>query len=161
MKKLAIAVLVVFGIACMDNNKEGKKKIESPIITTQWSKEKAWEWYDKQPWLVGANFNPSTSINQLEFWQSATFDPKTIDRELGWSADLGMNLHRVYLHNLLWAQDSLGFLKRLDIYLTLAEKHKIKTMFVLLDDVWHPVPRLGKQPEPIPHVHNSGWVQAP
>jgi hypothetical protein len=161
MKKLAIVVLVVFGIACMDNNKEGKKKVESHEITTQWSKEKSWAWYDKQPWLVGANFNPSTSINQLEFWQSATFDPKTIDRELGWSADLGMNLHRVYLHNLLWEQDSLGFIKRLDTYLTLAEKHKIKTMFVLLDDVWHPVPKLGKQPEPIPHVHNSGWVQAP
>ncbi len=161
MKKLAIVVLVVFGIACMDKKKEGNKKVESREITMQWSKEKAWEWYDKQPWLVGANFNPSTSINQLEFWQSATFDPKTIDRELGWSADLGMNLHRVYLHNLLWEQDSLGFLKRLDTYLSLAEKHKIKTMFVLLDDVWHPVPKLGKQPEPIPHVHNSGWVQAP
>jgi hypothetical protein len=161
MKKLAIVVLVVFGIACMDKKKEGKKNVESHEITTQWSKEKSWAWYDKQPWLVGANFNPSTSINQLEFWQSATFDPKTIDRELGWSADLGMNLHRVYLHNLLWEQDSLGFLKRLDTYLTLAEKHKIKTMFVLLDDVWHPVPKLGKQPEPIPYVHNSGWVQAP
>ena len=161
MKKLVLAVLVVFVIACMDNNKEGKKKVESPIITTQWSKEKAWEWYNRQPWLVGTNFNPSTSINQLEFWQSATFDTKTIDRELGWSADLGMNLHRVYLHNLLWEQDSLGFLKRLDTYLSMAEKHKIKTMFVLLDDVWHPVPKLGKQPEPIPHVHNSGWVQAP
>ena len=161
MKKLAIAVLAVLGIACMDNNKEGKKRVESHEITAQWSKEKAWEWYDRQPWLVGTNFNPSTSINQLEFWQSATFDPKTIDRELGWSADLGMNLHRVYLHNLLWEQDSLGFLKRLDTYLTLAEKYKIKTMFVLLDDVWHPVPKLGEQPEPIPHVHNSGWVQAP
>ncbi len=161
MKKLAIAVLAVLGIACMDNKKEGKKKVESHEITEQWSKEKAWDWFEKQPWLVGANFNPSTSINQLEFWQEDTFDSETIDRELGWSADLGMNLHRVYLHNLLWQQDSLGFLKRLDAYLSLAEKHKIKTMFVLLDDVWHPIPKLGKQPEPIPHVHNSGWVQAP
>jgi hypothetical protein len=30
-----------------------------------------------------------------------------------------------------------------------------------LDDVWNPVPKLGKQPDPIPFVHNSGWVQAP
>ncbi len=124
MKKLAIAVLAVLGIACMDNKKEEKNKVESHEIAQQWSKEKAWEWYEKQPWLVGANFNPSTSINQLEFWQEDTFDPETIDRELGWSADLGMNLHRVYLHNLLWQQDSLGFLKRLDTYLSLAEKHK-------------------------------------
>ena len=72
-----------------------------------------------------------------------------------------MNLHRVYLHNLLWEQDSLGFLKRLDTYLDMSYNKGIKTLFVLLDDVWHPVPKLGKQPEPIPFVHNSGWVQAP
>ncbi len=161
MKKLAIAVLIVLGIACMDNKKEEKKKVETLKIVNKWSKEKAWDWYDKQPWLVGANFNPSTSINQLEFWQEDTFDTETIERELGWSADLGMNLHRVYLHNLLWEQDSVGFLNRLDKYLSLADKYGIKTMFVLLDDVWHPIPKLGKQPEPIPHVHNSGWVQAP
>ncbi len=111
--------------------------------------------------MVGANFNPSTAINQLEFWQEDTFDPETIDRELKWSAQLGMNLHRVYLHNLLWQKDSLGFLGRLDKYLALANSHGIKTMFVLLDDVWNPIPKLGKQPDPMPHAHNSGWVQAP
>ena len=70
-------------------------------------------------------------------------------------------MHRVYLHNLLWDQDSTGFLKRVEQYLAVADSLGIKTMFVLLDDLWHPVPRLGKQPEPVPHVHNSGWVQAP
>jgi len=34
-------------------------------------------------------------------------------------------------------------------------------MFVLFDDVWDPTPHLGKQRAPIPHTHNSGWVQAP
>mgnify|MGYP001279246717 FL=1 len=111
--------------------------------------------------MVGTNFNPSTSINQLEFWQEDTYDPETIERELEWSAELGMNMHRVYLHNLLWDQDSIGFLERVDNYLNISESKDIKTLFVLLDDVWHPVPKLGKQPEPIPFVHNSGWVQAP
>ena len=153
---LAFSLILSLG-AC----KEEKDILSKSQVAARWSKEKAWEWYDKQPWLVGTNFNPSTSINQLEFWQEDTFDPETIDKELGWSADLGMNLHRVYLHNLLWQQDSIGFLNRLNEYLSLADKHGIKTMFVLLDDVWHPVPKLGKQPEPVPHVHNSGWVQAP
>ena len=58
----------------------------------RWSKEQAWEWYDKQPWLVGCNFLPSTAINQLEMWQADTFDPKTIDRELGWAESIGMNI---------------------------------------------------------------------
>ena len=34
-------------------------------------------------------------------------------------------------------------------------------MLVFFDDVWHPYPKLGKQPDPIPHIHNSGWVQSP
>ena len=34
-------------------------------------------------------------------------------------------------------------------------------MMVPLDAVWDPHPRIGKQREPRPHVHNSGWVQAP
>jgi len=31
----------------------------------------------------------------------------------------------------------------------------------LLDGVWDPFPKLGKQRDPKPHVHNSGWVQSP
>ena len=130
-------------------------------IGTRWSEAKAWEWQKEQGWMAGANFNPSTAINQLEFFQESTFDRETIDRELAWSAELGMKIHRVYLHNLLWDQDSLGFLSRVDEFLTLANKHNIKTMLVLLDDVWHPIPKLGTQPDPIPFVHNSGLVQAP
>ena len=127
----------------------------------KWTTEKAWSWYEKQPWLVGTNFNPSSSINQLEFWQAETFDRTTIERELKWSSELGMNVHRVYLHNLLWDQNSEGFLERIELYLSIADKYEIKTIFVLLDDVWHPEPHLGKQPDPIPHLHNSGWVQSP
>ena len=131
------------------------------VIDYRWTEERAWQWHNENGWMVGTNFNPSTSINQLEFWQEDTYDPETIERELEWSAELGMNMHRVYLHNLLWDQDSIGFLERVDNYLNISESKNIKTLFVLLDDVWHPVPKLGKQPEPIPFVHNSGWVQAP
>ncbi|WP_299161652.1 cellulase family glycosylhydrolase [uncultured Eudoraea sp.] len=161
MKYLGVCILFFLALACGEQN--SKKSGKQVVVNKgqRWSSEKAWEWYDKQPWYLGANFNPSSSINQLEFWQADTFDPETIDRELKWSADLGMNLHRVYLHNLLWSQDSVGFLNRLDIYLGLAQKHKVKTMFVLLDDVWHPIPKPGVQPEPVPHLHNSGWVQSP
>ena len=130
-------------------------------LNQRWSEERAWEWQQENGWMVGTNFNPSTSINQLEFWQEDTYDPETIERELEWSAELGMNLHRVYLHNLLWDQDSLGFLKRVENYLEIADSKDIKTLFVLLDDCWHPAPKLGKQPDPIPFVHNSQWVQAP
>ena len=134
----------------------------SPSVKeVRWSEERAWQWHKEYGWMIGSNFNPSTSINQLEFWQEDTYDQETIERELEWSAELGMNTHRVYLHNLLWDQDSLGFMKRIENYLEISETKGIKTLFVLLDDCWHPAPKLGKQPEPMPFVHNSWWVQAP
>jgi hypothetical protein len=126
-----------------------------------WPVEKANAWYTAQPWLVGCNFNPSTAINQLEMWQADTFDLATIDRELSWAEDLGFTSVRVFLHNLLWKQDRDGFLDRMDQFLAIAEKHHIGVMFVLLDAVWDPFPKSGKQRPPKPHLHNSGWVQSP
>ena len=137
-----------------------QQTLKTPLAE-RWSEEKAWKWHQENGWMAGTNFNPSTAINQLEFFQEESFDIETIDRELSWSAELGMKMHRVYLHNLLWDQDSLGFINRINAYLETADKYQIKTMLVLLDDVWHPLPKLGKQPDPTPFVHNSGWVQAP
>jgi len=94
-------------------------------------------------------------------WQADTFDLPTIDRELGFAEGLGMNTMRVFLHNLLWQQDSQGFLQRMDQFLQIADKHHIRITFVIFDSVWDPYPKLGKQREPRPHVHNSGWVQSP
>lgn len=127
----------------------------------RWTPEQARAWYKKQPWLVGCNYIPSTAINQLEMWQADTFDPTTIDRELGWAAGLGFTSIRVFLHHLLFEQDQEGFLRRLDQFLTLADRHKLGVMFVLFDSVWDPHPKLGKQREPQPGLHNSGWVQSP
>ncbi len=138
-----------------------------PLLTAsaqerpRWTATHARAWADSTGWLVGSNFAPSTAINQLEMWQAATFDPQTIDRELGWAESLGMNTMRVFLHNLLWEQDSSGFLHRMDQFLTIAQRHHIRPMFVLFDAVWDPMPHLGKQRNPIPHLHNSGWVQSP
>jgi Cellulase (glycosyl hydrolase family 5) len=130
-------------------------------VPGRWSEQQANDWYRQQPWLVGANYIPANAINELEMWQAETFDPKTIDRELGWAAGIGMNTMRVFLHDLLWQQDADGFKKRLDEFLRIAEKHKIKPMFVLFDSVWDPFPQPGRQRDPKPGVHNSGWLQSP
>lgn len=115
----------------------------------------------KNVWRFGANFIPSTAINQLEMWQEETFDPETIDRELGYAEKIGMNIMRVYLHDLLWEQDAPGFLRRMEKYLEIADSHHIGTMFVFFDDCWNPEFTLGKQPAPAPYTHNSGWIQSP
>ena len=131
------------------------------MTPSKWSAERATAWYKTIPWLRGCNFIPSTAINQLEMWQAETFDPATIERELGWAACLGLNAMRVYLHDLLWQQDPAGFKQRIEQYLGIADRHGIKTIFVLFDDCWHDNPALGKQPDPRPGVHNSGWVKGP
>lgn len=128
---------------------------------TVWTPARARAWGDSTGWLAGSNFGPSTAINQLEMWQPATFDPQTIDRELGFAESLGFNTMRVFLHNLLWQQDSVGFLNRIDQFLTIADRHHIRPMLVLFDAVWDPMPHLGPQRPPIPRIHNSGWVQSP
>ncbi|WP_339651407.1 cellulase family glycosylhydrolase, partial [uncultured Salegentibacter sp.] len=99
--------------------------------------------------------------NQLEMWQEDTFDPETIDRELGYAAQIGFNTMRVYLHSLAYKADKEGFKSRMEEYLKIADSHDIKTMFVIFDDVWDANPKTGKQPEPKPGTHNSGWVQDP
>lgn|SRR5690625_1179878 len=128
---------------------------------SQWSKEQAHAWYSEQPWLIGANFTPSTAVNQIEMWHKDTFDSATIDKELGMAADIGMNTIRVFLHNLVWENDKEGFHARIDEFLELSDKHNIKVLFVLFDSDWDPNPVYGKQKPPVPGVHNSRWVQSP
>ncbi len=126
-----------------------------------WTTEQATQWYAKQPWLVGCNFIPSTAINELEMWQAETFDETTIEKELGWANQIGMNVVRVFLHYIPWQQDAVGLKKRINEYLKIADQRHIKTVFVFFDDCWNENPQAGKQPEPKKGVHNSGWVQSP
>ena len=170
MKKLLHLTFISIAAILLQycNTADSDKKAETNNNTlstvkerTIWTKEEANAWYTKQAWLVGCDFLPSTAINQLEMWQAETFDTTTINRELGWAAAIGMNTVRVYLHDLLYQQDSTGFLQRMDIFLKITAKHGIKPLFVLFDSVWDPYPKLGKQRDPKPGVHNSGWVQNP
>jgi hypothetical protein len=126
-----------------------------------WSAEKANAWYAQHKWINGANFTPSTAINQLEMWQAETFDPQTVDRELGYAESIGFNTMRVFLHSMAWQQDPKGFKQRVSHYLSVADKHHIQTIFVFLDDCWNPNAKTGKQPEPKIGIHNSGWLQDP
>jgi hypothetical protein len=152
LKVLAVALLMPLSMRVVAQQK----------ATAQvWTEQKAKTWYAQQQWLVGADFIPSTAINQLEMWQADTFDPKTIDKELGYAQGIGMNVMRVFLHHIAWEQDPEGFKKRMDQYLAISNKHGIKTMFVFFDDCWNKVPKAGKQPEPKPGIHNSGWMQDP
>ncbi len=127
----------------------------------RWTEAEANAWYDRQPWLVGANYVPSDAINELEMFQAATFNPALNDKELGLAESVGMNTARVFLQDQLWTSDPDGFKQRLNEFLAIAAKHHIRPILVLFDSCWEANPHLGPQHPPIPGVHNSGWVQSP
>lgn len=154
------AFMLLFSASCNTGADINNVK-DSTTQRQVWTSEKANQWYASQPWYVGANFLPSTAINQLEMWQAETFDTATIDKELGYAESIGMNMMRVYLHDLVYENDSAGFFDRMDQFLQLAQKHNIKIMFTIFDSCWDPFPVAGKQRDPKPFVHNSGWVQSP
>jgi Cellulase (glycosyl hydrolase family 5) len=162
MRRLSGPVFGVFVLCAILTFAQNTFAQNNDVPSSQrWSKEKADQWYSDEPWLVGSNYLPADAINQLEMWQARTFDPKEIDKELGWAESLGMNTMRVFLHDLLWKKDAKGFRTRIDTFLAICHKHKITPLLVLFDSVWDPAPHLGKQHAPVPGVHNSGWVQSP
>ncbi len=160
--KVQISLILIAGsLFFMACNTAPKRTEKAEPVSTRWNDEQAKAWSEKTGWLRGSNFNPSTAINQLETWQAESFDTATINRELGWAAEIGMNAMRVYLHHVAWEVDKEGFKGRMNTYLDIASKHGIKTIFVFFDDCWNPTYEAGKQPDPKPGIHNSGWVRDP
>ncbi len=135
--------------------------VQAQTERATWSKEKAAEWYSRRAWLSGSNYIPATAINQLEMWQESSFDPITINRELGYAQSIGFNTMRVFLHHLAWQTDPAGFKKRMNVFLDICAKHHIAPMFVFFDDCWSETYKAGPQPAPKPGVHNSGWIRDP
>ncbi len=135
--------------------------VNAQTAPARWTEAQANTWYDRQPWLVGANYVPSDAINEMEMFQAATFNPALNDKELGMAESIGMNTIRVFLQDQLWQSDPEGFKQRLNQFLEISARHHIRPLLVLFDSCWEPNPHLGPQHPPIPGVHNSGWVQSP
>ena len=155
-----LLVLIAVSFNLLAQSPKSKPAIQN-VPGKVWSIEKANAWYKEHKWISGADFIPSTAINQLEMWQADTFDTATINRELGWAENIGFNTMRVFLHSIAWQQDPEGFKKRINNYLSIAGRHHIQTMFVFFDDCWNKTPKAGLQPTPKTGIHNSGWMQDP
>ncbi len=159
--KIWFGLLFLLVSGGLQAQKNKKTVTGMPVPAKVWTAEKANAWYTEHAWLTGANYIPANAISQLEMWQAATFDPATIDKELGWAESIGFNTLRVFLHSLAWKQDPEGFKKRVDQFLSIADKHHIQPLFVFFDDCWNKEPKTGTQPVPKTGIHNSGWMQDP
>lgn len=117
----------------------------------RWSKEQAWSWYNKRPWIRGCNYMSADCANRIDQWQSLGFEErlKTTDEELALMAELGYNSIRIFLGFIVWDEEHDSFLERFERYLDLCAKHGISCMVVLANDCMRPkgleVNKLGKQ----------------
>ena len=129
----------------------------------RWDEIRIWKWYEDLGAVKGVNYVPRTAVNSVETWMEDTFDPDTIDEELGWAQDAGYTSIRVQLQFAVWQADPDGFLDRVDRFLEIAAKHGLRTVPVLFDDLNRSgePPRVGPQPDPIDGEHNSRWVPSP
>ena len=128
----------------------------------KWSEEEANEWYAAQPWPVGCVYMPSYAGTPVEIWGKDYFQPDVVDRELGLAENLGFNVIRLFLCDIVWQEDPKGFMDRLEKTMQLADKHGMRilmTFFTNGGTIKNPY--TGPQPQPVPGVHNSVWMSSP
>src|SRR6476661_5416180 len=122
-QKFLLSVLLLF-VTLAGNSQSVNNQVST--YTPRWSTQQANAWYSQHKWITGANYIPANAINQLEMWQASTFSPAVIDKELGWAESIGFNTMRVFLHSVAWKQDATGFKKRMNDFLSIADKHHIQ-----------------------------------
>jgi hypothetical protein len=129
----------------------------------RWSTAEIGAWYERQPWICGFNYLPRTAVNWTELWQHDSFDPRTIEQELGWAAAIGFGALRTNLQFRVWQDDPAGLRARLDRFLGIAARAGLRTLLCPFDDCAFSgrEPYLGRQDDPIPGIHNSGAAASP
>ena len=102
----------------------------------KWSKEKAWEWYNSQPWIMGYGTYPSNCVNRIAMWQEYKHDEvlERLDYEFSVANENGFNAVRTFLQFDVWLYQHDSFMKNLEDYLTVASKYNQKVMIALGND---------------------------
>ena len=130
-------------------------------VAGRWSEEKANEWYAERDWPVGCDYVPAYAGNQIQMWQSSTWDPAEIDKELGWAEELGFNSVRIFLHDKVWSADRDAFFAHIEEFLKIADSHGISSLVTLFTNGGSRDRCVDEDIAPIPGIHNSIWAQTP
>lgn len=130
----------------------------------RWPAEKAWAWYNAQPWPCGINYIPANAISYTEMWMDYCFDPALIDRELALAQQIGFNCLRVVLPFVVWEAEPQAFRSRFDQFLAISARRGLRVMPAFFDDcafgtITDPV--FGPQPDVVPGWYASGWTPSP
>lgn len=114
----------------------GADRGEIIMVKGQWSKEKAWEWYNKQPWIRGFNGYPSNCVNRVAMWQEWGHKEviEQVEREFALARQTGFNAVRAIIQFEVWCFEHDSFMNNLEEYIALADKYGIKVMLTLGND---------------------------
>ncbi|HEY1123423.1 MAG TPA: hypothetical protein VGE67_17540, partial [Haloferula sp.] len=82
-------------------------------------------------WVKGAIYVRSDAVNSVQMWHDYWDHVDVLDRELGFASRYGFNMVQVYLHWIVWDRHGTEYLKRIDDFLSRAEKHGLKTNLIL------------------------------
>ena len=111
--------------------------------TAPWSKEKAWEWYNAQPWIRGCNYMPASAANRVDQWQELGCEERfaEVERELALAETIGFNALRILVEEQgfgVWLAEHDGFMARFERMLSIMAKHKMRAIVVLGNDCSRP-----------------------
>ncbi len=136
----------------------------APPDAGRWTSERAWKWYQGQPWPCGFNYIPAHSISYTEMWMPYNFDAAKMDRELALAQGDGFNCARVMLPFVVWEHDPAAFKARFAQFLEVCARRGIQAMPALFDDcVFGDItdPIYGRQPIVVPGWYANGWTPSP
>ncbi|MEI7525294.1 MAG: hypothetical protein WCJ95_13235, partial [Mariniphaga sp.] len=83
--------------------------VRGQIAGERWSADKAWKWYNENPWICGFNYIPANAINYTAMWDKTSFSPEVIEKELALAETTGFNTVRVVLQFIVWEDDPKYF----------------------------------------------------
>ena len=108
----------------------------SNLVCGQWSEEQAWNWYNRQPWIRGWCGYPSNCANRIAMWQEYghTEVAAQIEREFALAESIGYNAVRAIIQFEVWRFEHDSFMRNLEEYLALANRHGIRVMLCLGND---------------------------
>jgi hypothetical protein len=129
--------------------------------TAPWSKEQAWEWYNKQPWIRGCNYMPASCANRVDQWQELGSKERfeEMERELQVAESIGFNTLRLLVELQgfgVWLEEHDGFMARFEQCLSIMAKHKMRAIVVLGNDCMRPK-QIWKLPKPGPQSYDIGY----
>ena len=104
-------------------------------MNERWSKEKAWEFWNSNPWMVGCNYVPALTPG-LSIWQSDTIEEilPSVEKELELMKEIGFNTVRMWLDFNLWHHERDEYLDRVDRVLGILSSYGIRLMPVIFND---------------------------